>query len=231
MDMFDEWDDYKTLVHGLTNQEQFSNVLRSIKNVGITENGRLLIGHNELQAQESGGYYFSKVGKPKLKAEAQKNGASKFVFDDGSFVMATRDGLAVLRSSDESISTIYVPLVTNSFIPLATPSFIVNCHDKRLLKRGVDVSLHQPIDKSDTRYQRLASVAAQARPKNDDFRSDLPKIIFKKLPPWAVERLETSGITGLEFTEYKSDLQELQAHDFDAQFLEPFIRTILQHGT
>lgn len=98
------------------------SVFKNIKEVWINEVGNLVFSRRELRLTDQGQIRMEKSGFQKKEVEARHIGKKQFKFPDGSTVTVNRSGMLVLKSSNESLETIYVPSATDVLLGVATPS-------------------------------------------------------------------------------------------------------------
>lgn len=99
-------------------------ILKNINTISITERGHLLInGRHQLQLTTNGIIKISDRTSPTILSAQQdykKKRLRNFSFPDGSTVTANSLGLMTLTSSNKSLPPIYLPMVLNKSLGMAT---------------------------------------------------------------------------------------------------------------
>lgn len=98
------------------------SVFKNIREVWINQVGNLVLSKRELRLTDQGQIRIEKSGFQKKEVEARHIGKNRFRFPDGSTVTVNRSGMLVLKSSDESLETIFVPSAIDVLLGIATPS-------------------------------------------------------------------------------------------------------------
>lgn len=97
-----------------------STVFKNVTRVFINEVGNLVLNRQELRLTDSGWIMLQKTGFVKREVEALSAGRAGFRFADGSTVYVNKSGMLVLKSSDPSRQTVFVPSVVDSGLGVAT---------------------------------------------------------------------------------------------------------------
>lgn len=104
-----------------------TNLLKNVNQVGITSDGNLILNsQHQLKLTPSGKGSHKiklKLNKTTDNQNAEQIFPDQFAFADGSRVVVNRAGMLVLVSSDPAIPVIYVPLVLDSELGLATEEY------------------------------------------------------------------------------------------------------------
>lgn len=98
------------------------SVLRNIKKVFINENDFIVLNKHQLNQYNNSSIYFEDGGSKHITREAAKINDTQFSFADGSIVEINPGGLIVLKSSNQQIPAIYIPTAIDSHIGCATES-------------------------------------------------------------------------------------------------------------
>jgi hypothetical protein len=96
------------------------NVLKNVNTVFINNLGNLVLNRHELRLLPDGIVRLEPARNSQKQHEAMAFSKQEFRFADGSSVIVNRAGMLVLVSSDPTLPVVYVPLVLDSPIALAT---------------------------------------------------------------------------------------------------------------
>ncbi len=119
-------------------RDRSKNVLKSVKVVFVNQHNQLMLNVHELVCLQN------PMIKLKLNKQAERQRqavglpSGVFRFPDGSMVYVNRDGMLMLVSSDTTLPTIYVPLVLDSALGLATDAHFAGDERFRLPQDGQD---------------------------------------------------------------------------------------------
>ncbi|RZK12961.1 MAG: hypothetical protein EOO46_01160 [Flavobacterium sp.] len=98
------------------------SVFKNIKEIWINQVGNLVFSKRELRLTDQGQIRMERSGFQQKEVEARHIGKKTFKFPDGSTVTVNPSGMLVLKSSNESLETIYVPSSTDALLGVATTS-------------------------------------------------------------------------------------------------------------
>ncbi len=98
-------------------------IYRNLKQVVISQNGRLRFGKHELSCLN--GYFRIQMSTDtpnSSKITANSSSPELFTFNDGSYIQHNRNGMLTLVSSNNELPKIFIPCVLNSALGVATDS-------------------------------------------------------------------------------------------------------------
>lgn len=95
-------------------------VFKNVKSVFINNVNNLVLNFHELRLTDRGTVRMEASKFLKKEAEADWDGKNAFRFRDGSTVTINRSGMLELKSSDAALETIYVPMVLDALLGIAT---------------------------------------------------------------------------------------------------------------
>lgn len=98
---------------------QKRDVLKNVTSVFISQVGNLVFNCHELRLTDRETIRLEKTSFNKNAVSAQKSD-QVFLFPDGSMVTINRSGMLILKSSNASLETIYVPSVLETTLGIAT---------------------------------------------------------------------------------------------------------------
>ena len=112
-----------------------SSVYQNLKSIYITTAGQLRIGKQDLTLKPYGFALTHTGNKVECKMEASPKSQGLFTFPDGSSIYQNRNGMLTLISSNETVPKIYIPLVLNLPLGIATlDAFAGNTYYQMKLK-------------------------------------------------------------------------------------------------
>lgn len=103
-----------------TKYNSSASVLKNVHVVFINEDNNLAVNVHEFSLVKNTYIKLEKRFSQIRQHEAIKDDNNNFVFSDGSYVQINRSGMMTLRSSDTNIPSIYIPLVLDAALGIAT---------------------------------------------------------------------------------------------------------------
>jgi hypothetical protein len=97
-----------------------TSLLKNVNTVFINEAGNLVLNHHELKLMNRDVMKFKVTRQSQRRYEATDLGQQTFGFADGSTATVNRAGMLILTSSNAAIPPIYMPLVLDSALGVAT---------------------------------------------------------------------------------------------------------------
>jgi hypothetical protein len=115
--VFDRQQELKQLT---TKYNSSASVLKNVHVVFVNEQNNLAVNVHEFSLVKNTYIKLEKRFSQIRQHEAIKDDNNNFVFNDGSYVQINRSGMMILHSSDTSIPSIYIPLVLDAALGIAT---------------------------------------------------------------------------------------------------------------
>ncbi|MFK7776026.1 MAG: ribosomal protein L7/L12 [Saprospiraceae bacterium] len=230
----------KKLKEDLENQTRvhfYHNLLKKLRTVGISENGKLAFNNHELVERQGNHLKLVHNSAIKYVAMAEKIEDNYFQFPDGSTVELINPGLFILKSSDEANYPIYFPSVLNMSNGIANQKCFAGNHYFKN-EPLFEINLKNIGDKSKL---RVVSTIKQF--------TGFGLLDCKNIAYEAPRNLLTY-FTNLEATEAQNDLMasgaevelietnssfkqqdDIGVPIFFSEYVKPFIQRILNYGT
>jgi ribosomal protein L7/L12 len=212
------------------------NYFKNVNEVFVNEENNLVLNIHQLYINKSYHIKLDTTNHRAKKRKATRQNDKEFVFEDGSIVEINRNGILILKSSNDSIPWIYVPLVLDSSLGVATEN---------------DFAGNEYYYKNPQFEVKLVSAGPKTISAIRILKENLPIGLSEaKTIADAAPTLITNRISEKQAMKLKSDLRDVAAvaelqvakdefsypvkitsADFFSRYIEQFINTILIHGT
>lgn len=212
-------------------------VLKNIHTVYINEEGRLVLNTHELKLDHNHYLRLDNHANKVKKIAALHKERDLFVFPDGSEAILIRCGLVLLRSSDLSIPTIYIPTLIDSTLGVATDS-VFSGNSYYLREPLYEVQLKKSGSNKLALIKSIKAINHQSLVAAKDLVDRGSGLICSNVP--LIRAQEIQKAMELQGTEteliqmqvhYYQEQQIIQPSAFFNQYITRFTDHILAHGT
>lgn len=210
-------------------------VIKNVKLVAISSSGNLVINNFELVVNTGGHIKLELAHFGEITASAIKEQNTTFRFEDGSVVAINQAGIISLRSSNETIPTIYFPTIIDSAISVATPNVFAGMERYRKSPQ-YELMLHNQGSKPLATIKLLREITGfgllELRTITESTPHNLLSFFTKERALEVKKDLSEIGAQAeiIETTPGFNELEKIEPISFFEQYITPFINTILSYG-
>jgi ribosomal protein L7/L12 len=214
------------------------DIFKNIHSIYINTDNELVFNVHALQLfVKTNEIHLRATQKNQMKAQAQKKDKTSqhFEFADGSTVEINRNGLAILRSSDPLISTIYIPTVLKGELGVATAKEFAGA-EYYYKESYCEVILEVEPEKKLMAVKLVKTCTDLPLSDANTFVTDsltstkalrMPRIKAEKL---RAEMEQIGATVILSSYEGQYDIAHVEPSEFFTKYITSFINTVLNHG-
>lgn len=227
----------KELKEKTTAHSQFMSAFKNVKEVYLNHDNNLMFNKHELTINRGKHIKIDKLEHITKKIVAEKTTDNEFVFHDGSTVRINRLGIFELRSSNTSLSTIYVPAFLNCSLGVATDECFSG-NEYYLLEPQYEVILEDISASALTIVKLIKSLTekglAESKMIVDTAPSQICNYVSKIKAEQIKLKLEDNGakvILNLHKNTIPFELEKIDSKQFFEKYITTFINNIIFYGT
>ncbi len=230
----------KKLKEDLENQTKvhfYHNLLKKLKSVGISEDGRLIFNKHELVVNSGFHIKLEHNSTVKHVATAKMIDDNYFQFPDGSTVELINPGLFILKSSDEANYPFYFPSVLNMSSGIANQKCFAGNEYFRS-QPLYEINLKDGGEKSKLEVVKTIKTITgfglkECKKIADETPHNLQTFFTSKKASLNRYALMDSGadVEIIETNPAFKRQDEIPVQNFFSEYVKPFIQTILNNGT
>jgi len=211
-------------------------MLKNVHDIFINANGNLVLNTRELLINVGGHIKLEQKTEVTKVAHAVKTGDSEFAFADGSTITINRGGMAILRAARGDMEPIYIPLLLDMSLGVATNDTFAG-NDYYYKEPMFEVILEEA---GPQKLEIIRQVKEMMRLGLNEIKELVyctPKKITAFTPRAVAEQykvsLEQSGATvSIRPAAGRYPSQEkISVQEFFRRYITPFTQQILNHAT
>lgn len=211
------------------------NVFKNVNEVFINEKNNLVFNIHELHIKQGSHIKLDTTHSTVKKIKAVKHSHKEYIFEDGSIAEINRGGVLILKSSNDAIPWIYVPLVLDSSLGIATETDFAG-NDFYYKEPQYEVRLVSPGPKLISAIQVIKEQLQIGLTDAKKIADSAPSVITNCMTEANAVKLK-KGLADIAAIAELKPIKEKEAYPdkisaaiFFERYVEQFIHTIISYG-